>query len=257
MNKLQTLSEFVPKRQSQSLIPLFAVISLLLNALVLLFLMGLSVAVWRLALRPLPQMVQLEGGSTLSVRPAPYYHREPAVIKDFVGQIFSLFFTWSQWVEVEDEAGKVVRQVDRGVVLASDSDVLVPTSAYEAGYALTESLRLPYLNKLGQMVPSGVRTGAVHSALKIDYLGEPEEIEPGKWKLHLVSNLIVSSALGEQRVIPVNKTVYVEAVYTPPSLPVADSPSSRAVRQIRSAQLQIAQIEDFDPKELTHDFITR
>lgn len=251
MNKVKALSEFVPERQSKSLIPLFAVISLLLNALVLFFLMGLGVAVWRLAVRPLPSLVQLDDGSVMAVRPAPYYHREPEVIKDFVGQIFGLFFTWSQLVEIDDEAGKTVRQVDQGVTIAPDTDVLVPTPAYEAGYALAESLRSPFLSKLGQMVPPGVKTGVVYSALKIDYLSEPEEIEPGKWKLHLVSNLIVSSARGEQRVIALNKTVYVEAVYTPPEVPVANTPSARAVRQIRSAQLQIYQIEDLDPKELT------
>jgi hypothetical protein len=232
------------------LYPLFALISLGLSLLTFIGMGVLTIGVWQLATRPLPQLVQLEDGESMSVRPASSDYREPELIKDYVGQMFQLFFTWSNIMQVE-ENGEKTQKTDIGQVIEGN---LVPTPAFEAGFSLDESFRSSFLKNLADLIPEGVWTGRTQAFLKIDYLSEPEEIKAGHWKLNLVANLLIQSGNRTQRVIPINKTVYIQAIDTPAYLVPVEIEVAQIAHRIRSAGLQIYQIEDFNKNEQSSTF---
>ncbi len=76
--------------------------------------------------------------------------------------------------------------------------------------------------------PAGTFSGTTQTVLAIEHLSKPEPIEAGKWKLRMIANLYTftgNNRLG--KTVPVNKDIYVRAVYvTPQPLPEGATQSS-------------------------------
>lgn len=201
----------------------------------------LTVWVAKLVRRPIPTLVETRSGVPLTVEAKDPLSREPTTIKQFVATNLVRLFSWSATLPGAD--GKV--SLDKGVVLTGGRGGLrLPTPTYQAGYALSESFRAPFLGRVAALVPRNVMTGGSRTLLIPTRVGEPEEIEPGRWKVEIVANLITfagSDKIGAA--VPFNKVVYVEAAYPPP-LDAVESDEARIAAKTRAAGLQIYRIVD-------------
>ncbi len=231
--------------QEKSAMPLFILISLAVQGVSLFFIVILTFGLIRLAYRPLPSLVQTEDG-TISVRAAPSYYREPALIKEFVALSSQNLFTWSAVMQVTDEEGKSQKKRDEGVVVGKN--LKVPTPAYESSFVLSEDFRLDFLEKLAQLIPPTIWKGKAQALVKFVHIGEPESIGQGEWKVKQIAHLILQDAEYPQgRAIPLNKEFYVRAVDTPPLPPdEMATPWQKLVYQIRQSRLEISKIKDLN-----------
>lgn len=235
-------STLVPQHRGRLLI--FLIVSLSLHVLSLLILFFLSLGLWRSATRPVPTLVQVPTGETLQVKGASSTYRESQVIQDFVGQMATLLFTWSNQFEVIDEAGESLIESDSGVELG---EVVVPSSVFDAGFALEESFRVSFLKKIAPLIPQGVWEGNRSTFLKIRHLSEPLALEPGKWKVEVVADLLVFSAAHPEGLsTPFNKEFFIQAIQTPPLIPEIETPLTARIYEIRASQLEIYQIKSLE-----------
>ncbi len=228
--------------------PVYVIASMALNGLSVVLLLICTSAIIRLAYRPVPTLVQSETGEMLKTSEAPSWHREPQVIKNFVGQTFTLLFSWSGIAKLPNEAGELVTQRDPGVKL-NNNDVIT-TPAYEASYALAADFRESFREKIANLTPGTVWNGKTQVQIEFITIGEPLPITKGRWKVNLVANLIIRSPTNPSgRALPFNKTVYLRAIDTPP-LPLPDeaTPLQQTVNTIRLSQLEIYKIQDLEEK---------
>jgi hypothetical protein len=230
---------------TKNLLPAFVYATLGFQILQLLFIVLLGLGVWALARRPAPTLVQLAGGESVRVHGVNSLERDPAAVRKFVGEVSSLLFNWSDQVSVTGDSGEKLRR-DPGVAVGEGEKDKVTAPAWEASFALAVDFREPFLQKLAKLIPPSVWSGQTQVVLEVSHLGEPELLEPGKWKVSQVANLLIFN--GRQptgQVIPFNKEFYLRAIDTPPlPLPQAATPLQRTVYRIREANLEIYQIED-------------
>ena len=228
--------------------PVYVIVSMALNGLSVVLLGICTLAIIRLAYRPVPTLVQSETGEILKTEPAPFWHREPSVIKNFVGQTFTLLFSWSGMAKLPNEAGELVTQRDPGVKL-NNNDVIT-TPAYEASYALAAEFRESFREKIANLTPGTVWNGKTQVHIEFITIGEPQPIAKGRWKVNLVASLIIRSPTKPSgRALPFNKTVYIRAIDTPP-LPLPDeaTPLQQTVNNIRLSRIEIDKIQDLEDK---------
>lgn len=225
----------------RNLLPLLVLGVLASQVLVIAQSVLLTVWVAKLARRPMPTLVETRSGIPLTVEAKDPLSREPRTIEQFVSTSLVRLWSWSSTLPQSD--GKVT--LDKGTTVGEGrGGRWLPTPTYQAGYALSESFRAPFLQRLSSLVPRNVRTGGSRTLLIPTRVGEPEEIEPGRWKLDFIANLITFA--GNDRIgaaVPFNKVVYVEAAYPPPPDAV-DSDEARAAAKTRAAGLQIYRIVD-------------
>ncbi len=227
-----------------NLLPKFVVGSILLHLVTVVILGFFAVVLYRLAIRPSPTLVQTSSGGALTVNQAESSYRDPTLIKDFVGQTAQTLYSWSP---------KINGELDPGVVIDKDSELLVTTPSWEAGFSLTEKkgYRTSFLTQLARFqgkLPIKIWGGQGNTFLKINHIGEPETIQKGEWKVDLLAYLLLfdrGQLIGQA--IPFNKTFYVKAIDNPPLL-LKDSatPIQKAIWNSRSAQLEIQAITDFE-----------
>ncbi|MGH2412545.1 MAG: hypothetical protein ACRDEA_02385 [Microcystaceae cyanobacterium] len=219
------------------------------------FLLGVvGVGLWRIALRPVPTLVQTLSGEAMQVVPAGSLYRDPELLKSFTTNMTSLLFSWSGTVQATDEKGNAIDQKDPGVIVSSDGKQgkdKVPTSVWSASFALSEDLRLPFLQGLAQLIPEGIWSNSGNTAVKFRSLGEPEQLEPGKWKVAVVADLLIFDRTNPAGVaLPLNKAFYLQAVAAPPSsLPEDATPLQKTVYSSRLSRLEVYQIEDLKVSE--------
>ena len=112
----------------------------------------LAVSFSRLANQATPTLVQQVDGRAFTVRPADSLHREPEVIRRLVSDWAVMTFTWGK---LPNDQSPVV---DEGVEVVGQKRV--PTSAWEASFALSPDFRDAFLQKLAiKVVPETVFEG--------------------------------------------------------------------------------------------------
>lgn len=236
--------EYQSLTQAENKYPVYLVASLILNATSLVLLLLSTVAMIRLATRPLPTLVQTPSGETISARVGPHYHREPEVIKDFVRDVSQLLFTWSGVMKTPNQEGKLVQKLDPGVVVGNGKRITTP--AYEGSFALASGFREAFQAEIAQLIPPDV--WQTRSQVHIEFVrtGEPLPLAQGEWQVTQVANLIVRSPQRPSgEAVPFNKVFYLRAIDTPPLLlPEEATPLQRVANQVRSAQLEIYNIEE-------------
>ena len=238
--------------EEKSLIPIFVIGSILLHLISLLLLGFFGLAIWKLAHRPLPQLVQMSDGSMIAIKPADPLYRDPNSIKNFIGEISYLLYSWSGQIKVS-EKGQTKIQSDPGVELGDEEKPMkIPTTTFEASFALSDQngYRIAYLKQYYKFLSkyvsfSEIWSGQAFVSLKIVFQGEPELIAPGKWKVNQIANLtIIDRRTPAGRAIPLNQEIYIQAINTPP-LPLEESASAvqRTMYRIRMTQLEIYDIQ--------------
>jgi hypothetical protein len=246
------------KTSSGNLLTLFVLATLGLQGL--LFLQTTFNTLWiaKLARQPAPTLVQLVDGRSIQVGAETSLYRSPQAIQYFVSQIATMLFSASGTVEGAPAVSQkdLKPKLDTGVELTGSSfrgKRRVTTAALEASFALSEDFRSTFLPELAEITPVGVFSGTTQTVLVINYLSEPEPIEVGKWKLKMIANLYIFTG-GDRigKAVPVNKDIYVRAVYvTPQPLPESATETQRAVYNTRAAGLEIYRFGDLAPSSQT------
>jgi hypothetical protein len=243
-------------RQKQTYVfPMFVLATLIVQTLVMFGLL-IQLGLWaRINKRPVPSLVQLVDGRAIRVGPSDHLNRNPDVIRNFVNETMTLMFSWSGTLPPDKVEDFNTPKTDPGVE-ASESGLKsgrIATTSWEAGFALAEKFRKPFLETIATMTPSTVFESqkGTQATLVIRTVSFPEEIEPAKWKVKLVSNLVIVSSqdkLGTP--IPFNKEIYVAAV-DPPTQPLESGSSSlqKVVYRMRQAGLEIYSIRDLSTEK--------
>ncbi|ACK70881.1 conserved hypothetical protein [Gloeothece citriformis PCC 7424] len=239
------------KNSPSNVLTLFVLATLGLQGL--LFLQTTFNTIWiaKLARKPSPTLVELVDGRSVQVGSEASLYRSPQAIQYFVSQITTMLFSASGTLPGNEaiSANSLKPTLDKGIELTGNSfrgKRKVTTAAWEASFALSEDFRSTFLPELAEITPVGVFSGMTQTVLVIEHLSEPEPIEQGKWKLKMIANLYLFSN-GDRigKAIPVNKDIYVQAVYiTPQPLGESATEVQRAVYNARAAGLEIYRFGD-------------
>lgn len=239
------------KRQDASSLAQFLLLGLIgTNLVVSLGLLGLY---GTLAGKPVPSLVQLATGEAIRVAPQDSKAREPETIKRFVADSLILLMSWNNQLPPQrDENGSLLPPLaDPGMALKLDGkDVRLTSTAYQASYAFDEAFREELVEQLAAQTPTGVFDGSAQTLLTLQAITEPEEIEPGRWTISVVGNVVSAQAnTGQTTREPFNRTLIVRAIDSPP-LPLngeAATPLALAVQSVRQSGLEIESMEALTP----------
>ena len=219
----------------------------------LIFLQTTFNTIWiaKLSRKPVPTLVELVDGRSIQVGAEASLYRSPQTIQYFVSQITTMLFSSSGMLAEDSTVPKtnLKPKLDAGIELKGNNlrgKRKVTTTAWEASFALSEDFRSTFLPELAQIIPPGVFSGTTQTALVINHLSQPEQLEAGKWKLKMIANLYLFTG-GDPigKAIPVNKDIYVRAVYlTSQPLPNRLTDIQKAVYNARASGLEIYRFGD-------------
>jgi hypothetical protein len=197
-------------------------------------------------------LIQLNDGKTAIVTPVDNNVRSPEVIKRFVATQIANLLSWSvQLSNDPTQGGKPIYDIGVEVTgLRSGTKKRVPTPVWQASFAFSEDFRPGILSAIAELVPPQVFSADSKSVLIIKSISTPEEIEKGRWKLNLVSDLITfTSANQGGQSVSFNKQIFVQAIDLP--IPKPDtSPLEDAIFKVRSLGLEIYAMRDLAREDL-------
>lgn len=235
---------------SSDILPLFAVGTLGLQALILLLLFANMVNTWQIAHKPPPSMVQLLDGRSVGMEPVDHLARTPEDVRRFVKDTMGMMFTWTSKVPRSNSgASSSATLHDPGVSIDSGK---VTTSSWQASFALKEDFRTPFLQAVAQMTPSSVFGSGAQSVLSFESISDPKPLKPGQWQVDVVANLLIFDDSHPQGLaVPFNKSIFVRASEpnTDP-LPDSSTPIQKAFYRIQQSGLQITEMQDLDIQHL-------
>jgi hypothetical protein len=235
--------------------PIFVLVTLVMQFIAI-FALLIQSGLWaNLSRRPVPTLVQLVDGRAIQVGPSGHLDRSPETIRRFVNETLTLMFSWSGVLPPSNPNEYNNPKPDPGIsTTESGVQGRITTSSWQAGFALAEKFRKPFLETVAKLTPGGVfdEGKGVQSTFIINYISFPEPVGAGRWKVKLISNLVLiteQDKLGSP--IPFNKEVFIAAV-DPPTDPLGDnsSPLQKVVYRIRQAGLEIYSIRDLSQEEL-------
>ena len=202
----------------------------------------------RLANKPAPSLVQLSDGRSVTVGAIQASERTPQTITNFVNSVFSLMFTWSGFLPPASDAQRQNLRPDPGVRISGGRRV--PTTTFQAAFALSPDFRKEFLAEVAGLIPKGVFGGTTQVVLEIQQISPSQKIADGKWKVQVVASLnVIQQSDALSQIIPFNKEVFLQAV-EPPSYPLEPSGIEKAVYGVRSAGLEIYAIRDLNLENL-------
>jgi len=198
-----------------------------------------------------PTLVQLAGGKTVTAATVDSHIRSADVIKKFVAVNISSLMSWSVHLSSDiTQGGSPILDAGIEVVSLRGSKKKVPTTAWQASFAFAEDFRKGILASVAELVPTDVFTGNAKVVLVIKSISPPEEIEKGKWKVSLVSNLITFSTVNQAgESVPFNKEIFIQTIDIPTLKPDA-SPLDEAIYRVRSSGLEIYAMRDLARENL-------
>jgi len=238
-------------RTPKEILPAFAAGTLALQALNTLMLAVTLVSVASVASKAPPTLVQLVDGRPIRVAPTDHLEREAETVRRFVADTLALMMDWSGYLPPQSPEEAKKPQPDPGMNIQGGGRLT--TAAWQAGFSLAPELRREFLKRLAEITPREVFGGGTQIVLVTQYIGNPVQIAPGKWKLVVLASLVTfkrSEALGDA--VPFNKEVFVRAS-EPPALPEGAQNAStlqKTIYRIRQAGLEIYAIRDFRRPEL-------
>ncbi|MBD2302255.1 hypothetical protein [Nostoc sp. FACHB-190] len=191
-----------------------------------------------------PTLVELQDGTSIRAVTFGEKDRTDQAIMDFAGRTMMNLMSWNAIPKSSDETlNPRELKLDPGIQVA---DKKLTTNTWSAGFSLSEDFRASFLREIAALTPSNVFTGDTQSALLVRYLSNPQKIEPGKWQLDMVANLVVFKGKDQLgNAISFNKTIFIRAINTPP-LPNNPSVQQIAAYNARKAGMEIYRIQDLD-----------
>ncbi len=192
-----------------------ATFGLHLLTLLLLIIQGLTIR--QLSLQKPPTFVQLVDGKP--VNNIDELQRKPEAIEGFVSKTMISMFNWSGKLPAQNVNQASLPEKDLGIsIRTSGGSKKVTTSSWISSFALSEDFRKGFLSAVAELTPPEVFSSnskqAISAELNITRIYPPLQIEPGKWKVGIVANLVQKRG-GENKIItPFNKDIFVQAVDT-------------------------------------------
>lgn len=237
------------RTEGRNILSIFAIATLGLHLLTLLFLIFQGFTIRQLSFKKSPTFIQLVDG-----RPAPApdnLEREPGAIQDFVIKMMELMFNWSGTLPPQNIEQATSLTLDSGIVVKTKGgSKKVATSSWVASFAISEDFRGGFLAKIAEITPPEVFSTnlkqGIAAQLIIKRIYPPVKIEQGKWRVSMVADLVqVRRADSNKIIIPFNKDFIVRAVDTfEYPLPNETTDRQRAVYSIRAQKLEILEIRE-------------
>jgi hypothetical protein len=202
-----------------------------------------------LSKKPVPTLVQLASGEAIATSTLGNKERSPEVISKFVSKTMTMLMSWSGTISGENTGTDSLP--DPGIdIQIPGGKGKVTTPTFQAAFAISEDFRKEFLGALAVLTPSNVFAGTVKVVFVPLEIQKPIQIAEGKWKVIVVSNLLVldqSDIAG--KTIPFNKEVYIRAVEVPEFQPNLTG-IMLAVQQARLSGLEIYAIRDLIREEI-------
>lgn len=242
--------------KSSDLLPLSVVVSIGIQGMVLLILLGNSFGLNAILHKPVPSLVQLLDGSSIATEPIDPNQRTPEVTRQFVKSALGMMFTWNTKVQVNnpDNASSPQTITDQGVQISGTdgSAGQVTTASWQASFALSEDFRSQFLLQIAELTPREVFSGTAQSVLSLESISDPQPISTGVWQVDVVASLLVfDSQYPQGHAIPFNKSIFVRAVEPAlDPLPSDSTPIQKAVYTMRQSGLEITEMQDIDIQQL-------
>ncbi|BCX10739.1 hypothetical protein NIES592_01200 [Fischerella major NIES-592] len=238
------------KQRTVNLLTTFAIATLGLQILALLFLTFQGLKIRQLSLRKPAAFVQLIAGQPITVNDDLV--RDPEAIRQFVSKSMTSMFNWSGKLPAQNVEEVSKPKSDLGILIPTSQGISkkVTTSSWIASFAISEDFRKGFLREIAAMTPPEVFSNnssqAITAQIAIKRVYPPQKISPGKWRVGLVADLIQTKKSDGRRIItPFNKDVLVQAVdYFPYPLDDTTSVLQKAIYGIRSEKLEIYEIRN-------------
>ena len=225
-----TAADLIEGKQTKNKTPLLIMGTLGFQALNTTLLFCLFIAAAMIALKPAPSLVQLVDGHPIRVGATDSTSREPQTIKTFTKDVVALMFSMTGTLPPENYDEARLPKPDPGVNIDTLVNKKIATASFEAGFALTEDFRKPFLESLADITPQELfqphkdPTKPVTQIVPIiKLISEPQQIQPGLWKVNVVADLILfNQSSGRDQLgkdaIHFNKELTIRAVEPPQKL---------------------------------------
>lgn len=237
------------RKQKGSLLLTFAVATFGLHLLTLLILIIQGLTIRQLSLQKPPTFVQLVDGK--SINKSNGLQRKPEMIRNFVTKTMISMFNWSGKLPAQNinEATNPKKDLGISIRTLSGGTKKVTTSSWIASFAFSEDFRKGFLSTVAELTPVEVFSDksetAILAELNITRVYPPQEIEPGKWRVGMVANLVQKRGKTQKIITPFNKDIFVRAVdsFDYPFAAILTE-LQKAVYATRSDKLEIYEIRD-------------
>lgn len=224
-----------------------ATFGLHLLTLLLLIIQGLTIR--QLSVQKPPTFVQLVDGKP--VNNTDQLQRKPEAIEEFVSKTMISMFNWSGKLPAQNISQATNPKKDLGISIRTPrgASKKVTTSSWVSSFAFSEDFRKGFLSAVAELTPPEVFSSnsdrAILAELNITRIYPPQQIEPGKWKVGMVANLVQKRGSENKIITPFNKDIFVQAVDTF-NYPIQQNLTDlqKAIYTTRSDKLEIYEIRE-------------
>ncbi|MEM6401394.1 MAG: hypothetical protein AAF757_14360 [Cyanobacteria bacterium P01_D01_bin.116] len=224
-----------------------ATFGLHLLTLLLLIIQGLTIR--QLSIQKPPTFVELVDGKP--VKNQNELQRKPEAIQEFVSKTMKSMFDWSGKLPAQNinQANNPKKDLGISIRTPPSGSKKVTTSSWVSSFAFSEDFRKGFLGTVAELTPPEVFSNnsnqAILAELDITRIYPPQQIEPGKWRIGMVANLIQKRGSNNKIVTPFNKDIFVQAVDSF-NYPVATNLTDlqKAIYTTRSDKLEIYEIRE-------------
>ena len=224
-----------------------ATFGLHLLTLLLLIIQGLTIR--QLSLQKPPTFVQLVDGKPVNT--TSELQRKPEAIEEFVSKTMISMFNWSGKLPTQNINQGTNPKKDLGISIRTPQggSKKVTTSSWVSSFAFSEDFRKGFLSMVAELTPPEVFSSnssqAILAELNITRIYPPQQIEPGKWKVGMVANLVQKRGSENKIITPFNKDIFVQAVDTF-DYPIKQNLTDlqKAIYTTRSDKLEIYEIRE-------------
>lgn len=184
-----------------------SLLSIFLQGLNFVALILMTIAVFGVANRPLPSLVQLTNGEVINTAPLGNKARTRAVLQRFVVETLTNLMTW----QVEGNNNQLVS------LRVKEESYSVPVTVWRASFAFSEDFRNAFLGELVSLMGPFIkeRDASLKTAISFVEVSVPKKIEEGVWEISVVADIVIVNKGSSQR-LPFSKVIKVRAVDTPP-----------------------------------------
>lgn len=240
------------KVSRSDLLHLFVIVTAGLQVASFFWQAGNSIALLLIARKEVPSLIQLVDGKAIAVSAVGSRERTSATIRAFVGDTLTLMFNMTGELSTDGSAVETLNaRHDRGIAIP-DVQNRITTASRDASFAVALDFRPELLKYVAQLTPEGVFEGRKRIILLTRYIGEPEQLRQGVWKVQYIGDLLYFSSNDEfGKPVPFNKEIFVRTV-DPPRTPLGASATvlEKTVYALRQAGLEIYDMRQFERKNL-------
>jgi hypothetical protein len=225
----------------------YATFGLHLLTLLILIIQGLTIR--QLSVQKPPIFVQLIDGKPVTNKNE--LQRKPEEIREFVSKTMISMFNWSGKLPVQNINQANNPEEDLGISIRTlqGGNKKVTTSSWISSFAFSEDFRKGFLGTVAELTPPEVFSSnsnqGILAELNITRIYPPQQIEPGKWRVGMVANLVQKRGSDRKIIIPFNKDIFVQAVDAF-NYPITQNLTElqKAIYTTRSEKLEIYEIRE-------------